>query len=78
MTAVFDNIPASLIEAWKQRVLSGVRVRNPGDADLIARRCAEAEWRGDRHVAVWHEAAAFYDRPCHCWNCGFVPTLTER
>lgn len=63
------EIPLSLIDTWKSRVMAAVRVRDPGDADRIAERCAEAEWSGNRYTSVWHEAAGFYGTKCHCHRC---------
>lgn len=66
--ALLDEIQPSAIEAWKSRVLTSVRVRQPADAERIAELCAMAEYSGKR-TSVWHEAAAFYGTTCHCRAC---------
>jgi hypothetical protein len=64
-----DEITESAFKIWHHRVLSGVRVKRPEDAERIAQACAEAEQAGDRYVSVWHEAASFYGTECHCRRC---------
>jgi hypothetical protein len=63
------EVPFSLKETWKQRVVCGVRLLRSEDADRIAELCAEREWSGYRYTNVWHEAAAFYGTKCQCGQC---------
>lgn len=66
--ALLDEIAPSMIEVWKGRVLTSVRVKQPEDAERIAELCAMAEWFG-HPTSVWHEAAGFYGTQCHCRRC---------
>lgn len=67
--ALLNEIPPSMIDVWKGRVQSSVRVKRPEDVERIAELCALAEWSGDRYANVWHEAAGFYGSSCHCRRC---------
>lgn len=50
---------------WRKLTLSAVRLRDPADADAIARACVAA----GENASVWHEAARFYGTPCPCLRC---------
>lgn len=60
-----------MIEVWKGRVLSGVRLLNPDDAIVIAVMCYNAEQRGEKPNGVWHQAARWYrnGENCNCVTC---------
>jgi hypothetical protein len=56
------------IEQWADIVGGAVRLTDPDDAWQIAILCFDAE-RANLICNVWHNAAIFYNTPCHCAVC---------
>jgi hypothetical protein len=63
-----DRKMTRTVEDWTKLVRASVRVKEPQDAEAIARLCAEAESEG-RAASTWHMTSVFYGSPCCCAKC---------